>query len=123
MDKHFFLVNNQKKIQQAIDDFNKSVSLSIDTEYDSFRYFREVLCLIQIRAHDATYIFDPLDKLDISFLGKYFADRKIVKVLHAADNDIRLLRRDYGFEFKNIFDTHRAAHILGLAAVIIGEND
>jgi ribonuclease D len=113
MDKHWFLVNTQKKLQRAIDDFSKSTILSIDTEYDSFRYFREVLCLIQIKAHDATYIFDPLDKLDISFLGIYFADRKIIKVLHAADNDIRLLKRDYGFEFKNIFDTHRAAHILG----------
>ena len=113
MNKHWFLINTQKKLQFAVDDFNKSTILSIDTEYDSFRYFREVLCLIQIKAHNATYIFDPLDKLDISFLGKYFADRKIIKVLHAADNDIRLLRRDYGFEFRNIFDTHRAAHILG----------
>jgi ribonuclease D len=33
--------------------------------------------------------------------------------LHAADNDIRLLKRDYKFSFKNIFDTHRAALLLG----------
>jgi ribonuclease D len=113
MDQRWFLINTQKELQFAVDDFNQSSILSIDTEYDSFRYFREILCLIQIKAHDATYIFDPLNKLDISFLGKYFADRKIVKVLHAADNDIRLLKRDYGFAFRNIFDTHRAAHILG----------
>ena len=37
----------------------------------------------------------------------------IVKILHAADNDIRLLKRDYKFNFKNIFDTHRAALLLG----------
>jgi len=113
MNKTWFLVDNTKKLQRAIDDFDNSTVLSVDTEYDSFRYFREKLCLIQIRARAATYIFDPLDKIELSFLGKYFANRKIVKILHAADNDIRLLKRDYNFVFENIFDTHRAAYLLG----------
>jgi ribonuclease D len=113
MNKTWFLVDTQKKLQRAIDDFDNSSVLSIDTEYDSFRYFREKLCLIQIKAKAATYIFDPLNKIDLSFLGKYFADREIVKILHAADNDIRLLKRDYNFVFENIFDTHRAAYLLG----------
>ncbi|MCG6533362.1 MAG: ribonuclease D [Syntrophales bacterium LBB04] len=113
MNKTWFLVDKQKKLRRAIDDFDKSSILSIDTEYDSFRYFREKLCLIQIRARSATYIFDPLDKIDLSFLGKYFRNQQQVKILHAADNDIRLLKRDYGFVFENIFDTHRAAHLLG----------
>jgi ribonuclease D len=113
MNKTWFLVDTQKKLQRARDDFDNSSALSIDTEYDSFRYFREKLCLIQIKANNATYVFDPLNNLDLSFLGKYFADEEIVKILHAADNDIRLLKRDYGFDFENIFDTHRAAHLLG----------
>ena len=113
MNKTWFLVDSPKKLQLAIDDFNNSSVLSIDTEYDSFRYFREKLCLVQIKAKTATYIFDPLNQLDLSFLGKYFADRQIVKILHAADNDIRLLKRDYNFVFENIFDTHRAAYLLG----------
>lgn len=113
MNKTWFLIDTQKKAQRAIDDFENSSILSIDTEYDSFRYFHEKLCLVQIKAAAATYIVDPLDKIDLSFLGKYFADRKIVKVLHAADNDVRLLKRDYDFVFENIFDTHRAAYLLG----------
>lgn len=113
MNKTWFLVDNPKKLQRAIDDLNKSSVLSIDTEYDSFRYFREKLCLIQIKAKVATYVFDPLNHIDLSFLGKYFADRNIVKILHAADNDIRLMKRDYNFAFENIFDTHRAAYLLG----------
>jgi ribonuclease D len=54
-----------------------------------------------------------LENLNLSFLGKYFDNQRIVKILHAADNDIRLLKRDYKFNFKNIFDTHRAALLLG----------
>jgi ribonuclease D len=113
MNKTWFLVDNPKKLQRAVDDFNSSSILSIDTEYDSFRYFREKLCLVQIKAKAATYIFDPLNGIDLFFLGKYFADPEIVKILHAADNDIRLLKRDYDFIFENIFDTHRAAYLLG----------
>ncbi len=114
MEKDWILVDTSKKIKLAIDDFESSSALSIDTEYDSFRYFREILCLIQIHANETTYIFDPLGKMDLSFLGKFFNDQSIVKILHAADNDIRLLKRDYQFNFKNIFDTHRAAFLLGL---------
>ncbi len=113
MNRKWFFVDTEKKRQRAIDDFSSSPLLSIDTEYDSFRYFREKLCLIQIKAAAAAYIFDPLSGVDLSFLGKYFKNKKITKVLHAADNDIRLLKRDYGFDFENIFDTHRAAMLLG----------
>jgi ribonuclease D len=113
MDTKWLLVDTPKKLQRAIDDFKRVKVLSIDTEYDSFRYFKEKLCLIQIHANTTTYVFDPLNNLDFSFLGKYFGNQHIVKILHAADNDIRLLKRDYTFEFKNIFDTHRAALLLG----------
>jgi ribonuclease D len=113
MDTEWLLVDTPKKLQRAIDDFKRVKVLSIDTEYDSFRYFKEILCLIQIHANTTTYVFDPLNDLDLSFLGKYFCNQQIVKILHAADNDIRLLKRDYKFDFKNIFDTHRAALLLG----------
>lgn len=114
MENDWIFVDTPKKIKRAADNFENTAILSIDTEYDSFRYFREILCLIQIHANETTYIFDPLGKLDLFFLGKYFNDQAIVKILHAADNDIRLLKRDYQFDFHNIFDTHRAALILGL---------
>ena len=113
MDAKWLFVDTQKKLQRAVNDFERAKVLSIDTEYDSFRYFREILCLIQIHANNTTYIFDPLENLNLSFLGKYFDNQRIVKILHAADNDIRLLKRDYKFNFKNIFDTHRAALLLG----------
>ncbi len=113
MDAKWLFVDTQKKLQRAVNDFERAKVLSIDTEYDSFRYFREILCLIQIHANNTTYVFDPLENLNLSFLGKYFENQRIVKILHAADNDIRLLKRDYKFNFKNIFDTHRAALLLG----------
>jgi ribonuclease D len=100
-------------MDEAKEDIGSSSIICVDTEYDSFRYFREVLCLVQIAADKKTYLLDPLNGMDFSILGKIFADSAILKIMHAGDNDIRILKRDYGFEFKNIFDTHLAAAILG----------
>ena len=116
-------VDSTVKRDKAARDILKAPVIGVDTEYDSFRYFREKLCLLQINSGLCSYIFDPLASLDISFLGEVFAGSKTVKVIHAGDNDIRILKRDYDFSFNQIFDTHRAAALLGcrqlsLAALI-----
>ena len=106
-------IDDRKKIELARRDICSSDVIAVDTEYDSFRYFREKLCLIQIMTGRQTYLFDPFEHLDFSFLGDVFADDRITKIMHAGDNDVRILKRDYGFFFKNIFDTYRAASLLG----------
>jgi ribonuclease D len=113
MKAKWLLVDDQKKLSRAIYDLERAEIIAMDTEYDSFRYFREKLCLIQVCADKTAYLFDPLGDTNVSFLQKYLEDPGKMKVLHAADNDIRLLKRDYGFRFNNIFDTHRAALLLG----------
>lgn len=113
MDTGWMFVDNLKKRETARCDILGARHIGLDTEYDSFRYFREKLCLIQISAASRVYIFDPLLEIDISFLGEVAEDPATVKIIHACDNDIRLLNRDYGFQFTNIFDTYRASCILG----------
>jgi ribonuclease D len=109
----WLLVNTPQSAKRAADSLRSASILGIDTEYDSFRYFREKLCLIQIYVSTTAYVIDPTADIDLSFLAKPFKSKSVVKILHAADNDIRLLKRDYGFDFQNIFDTHRAAMMLG----------
>jgi ribonuclease D len=113
MNHQWVWIDTQARMDGAKKDIGNSSIICVDTEYDSFRYFREVLCLLQIDAGGRTYLFDPLGSFDFSFLGTFFKDPAVLKIMHAGDNDIRLLKRDYGFEFKNIFDTHQAASILG----------
>ncbi len=87
--------------------------IAIDTEYNSLHYFREKLCLIQIHDGDHTYLIDPMAGLDLTPLAELFGSPSILKIFHAGDNDIRIIKRDYGFTFQNVFDTQRAAAILG----------
>lgn len=113
MNTDWLLVDTPEAALKAATHLLQATILGIDTEYDSFRYFREKLCLIQIYAPKITYVIDAMADLDLSFLARPFKSRSVLKILHAADNDIRLIKRDYGFEFANIFDTHRAAMLLG----------
>jgi ribonuclease D len=114
MTGNWIWVDTPQKRRQASEDISAAPEVAIDTEYDSLRYFRDKLCLIQIGTEERTYLFDPLDKkLEFSFLGKICRSPAQVKILHAGDNDIRILKRDYGFEFRNVFDTQRAASLLG----------
>jgi ribonuclease D len=113
MKNEWMLVDSRSGLEQAKEDLEGAAVIGIDTEYDSFRYFREKLCLIQISSARRIYLIDPLDVPDLNFLEGAFADPQILKVFHAGDNDIRILKRDYGMRFNNVFDTHRAAALLG----------
>ncbi len=106
-------VDDPQKMRKAGESIGKASLVAVDTEYDSFRYFREKLCLIQVKAGKKTYVFDPLEGPEPTVLGACFSNPAVLKIMHAGDNDVRILKRDYGFSFRNIFDTHRAASLLG----------
>jgi ribonuclease D len=98
-------------------------AVAVDTESNSLHAYREQVCLIQFSTPDADFIVDPLTLTDFSVLAPVFANPAQQKIFHAAEYDIICLRRDYGFEFANIFDTMSAARTLGwpqvgLAAIL-----
>lgn len=97
--------------------------VAVDTESNSLHAYRERVCLIQFSTPAGDYILDPLSLPRLDALAPCFANPDQQKVFHAAEYDILCLRRDYGFEFTNIFDTMSAARSLGwpqvgLAAIL-----
>ena len=87
--------------------------VAVDTESNSLHAYRERVCLIQFSILGADYIVDPIALPDLQPLAPLFANPEQQKVFHAAEYDIVCLRRDYQFEFANIFDTMSAARALG----------
>ncbi len=107
------LVASESDLQALIHALRAQPAIAVDTESNSLYVYHERVCLIQISIPGADYIVDPLAGLDLSPLGQVFADPGIQKVFHAAEQDIAGLKRDFGFRFANLFDTMRAARILG----------
>ena len=95
--------------------------VAVDTESNSLYAYREQVCLIQFSTPTADYIVDPLAGLDLRPLEQLFANPCIEKVFHAAEYDIMCMKRDFGFHFVNLFDTMRAARILGWRRVGLGD--
>jgi ribonuclease D len=113
MKHRWTLVDTPSQLKKAEKPIRTAAIIAIDTEYDSFRCFKDKLCLIQVQTGEKTWLIDPLVGLDLSFLGEVLNNQAVLKIFHAGDNDIRILKRDYAFIFRNIFDTHRAASLLG----------
>jgi ribonuclease D len=107
------LVDSPAAFEEMIAALSGQPLLALDTESDSlYRYFFKV-GLVQISTPATDYLVDPLRLPDLTPLGDIMADPAVEKVIHAAENDILMLKRDFGFRFANVFDTMLAARILG----------
>src|SRR5512132_747492 len=93
-------------------------ALSIDTEADGLHHYPVKLCLVQVADDRGRgHLADPLALPTLAPLGPFFADPDVIKVLHAADNDLGYLKRLYGFSVSNLFDTAIAARFLGVTSL------
>ncbi len=110
--RYTFVASNEE-FRDVLHNLGSSPRLAIDVEADSLYHYFEKVCLIQISSDSNTYILDPLTIDKIDALAPVMMDPSVEKVFHAASYDFYSLRRDYGFSFRNIFDTHIAAQLLG----------
>lgn len=114
------LIVSQAQFEQMIAQIDHEPRLAVDTESNSLFAYRERVCLIQISTPSTDYLIDPFTVNDLSLLSDVFTNPKIQKIFHAAEYDLICLKRDYSFEFGNIFDTMVAARILGETQVGLG---
>ena len=117
------LVADDESLRQLAAALALHPAVAVDTESNSLHAYRERVCLIQFSTADADFIVDPIRLPDLSPLAPLFANPDQQKIFHAAEYDIVCMRRDYRFEFANIFDTMSAARTLGwpqvgLAAIL-----
>lgn len=113
-------VDTPAALKSMCDDLSQRTCIAVDTESNSLFAFQERVCLIQFSSIDKDYLVDPITLTDLSPLAPIFASPDIEKVFHAAEYDLICLKRDYHFQFNNIFDTMLAARILSYTAFGLG---
>jgi ribonuclease D len=106
-------IDKPNTFHQMIADLSAQARVAVDTESNSLHAYREQVCLIQFSTTKKDYVIDPLALSDLSALGPLFSSPRIEKIFHAAEYDLICLRRDFGFEFSNLFDTMHASRVLG----------
>ncbi len=103
-------------VERWLSSIRRTPILALDTEGASFHRFVDRIYLLQLSTRDAHAVIDPLSIAAPAELGALLADPAVEIVFHDADYDLRLLRQDYDWPIKNVFDTRIAAQLLGLKA-------
>lgn len=104
--------------QAGLDAFCKSARqrpfICVDTEFMRESTFYSILCLIQAATDEEEAIIDPLaDDLDLAPFNALLMDKNIIKVMHAARQDMEIFYQLCNAVPCNIFDTQIAAMALG----------
>ncbi len=92
--------------------------VTVDTEFLRERTYYSKLCLVQLAYRDAVgedaVLVDPLaDDLSLAPLYDLFRDVGVVKVFHAARQDLEIFYVDAGVIPEPLFDTQVAAMVCG----------
>ncbi|OJH42066.1 ribonuclease D [Cystobacter ferrugineus] len=99
--------------QAAARTLEQARELSVDVETDAMHSFRARLCFLQIATDTDVFLFDTLQPgVNPSLLARVMEDPDRTKFFHAASGDLPFLA-EAGVRVRGLFDTHRAATLLG----------
>ncbi|MDM9629258.1 ribonuclease D [Rhizobium sp. S152] len=101
-------------LEAACIELAKSEFITIDTEFLRETTFWPELCLIQMASPTTEVLVDPLAKgLDLKPFFELMANANVLKVFHAARQDIEIIYNRGGLIPHPIFDTQVAAMVCG----------
>lgn len=93
--------------------------VTVDTEFIRETTFWPELCLIQMASDDLAVLVDPLASgMDLAPFFELMADESVVKVFHAARQDLEIVYKLGGILPKPLFDTQVAAMVCGFGESI-----
>jgi ribonuclease D len=96
---------------------------TVDTEFIRDNTFWPQLCLIQIAGPEAAAVIDPLvPGLDLAPVLALMRDPRVLKVFHAARQDVEIFYHLAGSVPEPIFDTQVAAMVCGFGEQASFEN-
>jgi ribonuclease D len=88
--------------------------VTVDTEFIRERTYWPELCVVQLGGEDEVAVIDTLARdLDLTALGDLLADQAVMKVFHAARQDIEIFVLKFGDVPRPLFDTQVAAMVAG----------
>jgi ribonuclease D len=108
------LISTTSELSEACAALARHDYVAVDTEFMRETTFWPKLCLIQLAGPDEALIVDPLaEGIDLAPFYALMANERVVKVFHAARQDIEIVHVQAGIIPHPIFDTQVAAMVCG----------
>lgn len=106
-------VDTPHALEQVVRGLAGSAEVAVDVEADAMHHFKASLCFVQLATDEAVWLLDTLaEGVRPAPLAPLFADPARTKFFHAAGGDLQYLAAA-GVRVQGLFDTHRAATLLG----------
>lgn len=114
MPKGFIHITDTEALTDLCDRLKKADYITVDTEFLRDNSYWPKLCLVQVAGPDVAAIIDPIAPLiDLQPLLDLMVDPNVLKVFHAARQDIEIFLRLSGRIPEPLFDTQVAAMVCG----------
>jgi ribonuclease D len=108
------LITTTEELEAACLRLARHPFVTVDTEFLRETTFWPVLCLVQLASDDEALAIDALaEGLDVQPLLRLMADEAVVKVFHAARQDLEIFWKLAGVLPTPLFDTQVAAMVCG----------
>ena len=108
------IVTETAELKALAAELEKGPFVALDTEFMRDSTYWPKLCLIQAAGPEVEAIIDPLaEGLDLAPFYKLLAAKNVVKVFHAARQDIEIFHHQGGTIPKPLFDSQIAAMVCG----------
>ena len=107
-------VASNSRLAELCLDWRQSERVAVDTEFQRTDTFYPIPGLIQIGCNQKAYLIDPQAITDFSPFVDLLNDTAVLKLVHAASEDLELFAHCYGATPRPLFDTQTACAFLGL---------
>jgi ribonuclease D len=108
------LITTTTELEAFCQRMHSEAFITVDTEFMRERTYWPDLCLVQIAGEKEVAVIDAeADGIDLGPLGVLLADGAVMKVFHAARQDLEIFVLRYGAVPRPLFDTQVAAMVAG----------
>ena len=108
------LITTTAELTAFCDRLAKHRVITVDTEFLRETTYYPLLCVVQMASADEAAVIDALaEGIDLKPFFALMADENVLKVFHAARQDIEIVWHRAGIVPHPIFDTQVAAMVLG----------
>jgi ribonuclease D len=108
------LITETAALAALCERLRRETFVTVDTEFMRERTYWPELCVVQLASDTDVAVVDALAPgLDLAPLGELLADQAVMKVFHAARQDIEIFVLRFGDVPRPLFDTQIAAMVAG----------
>ena len=110
------LIESSNALGSLLSDNRHRAMVAVDTEFRRRDTFFPQVALLQLCWGNEPYLIDPLQLDDLSALRAFLTDSSQTKLIHSASEDLEVFSHWLGVLPAPLFDTQRAAALVGLGA-------